>query len=107
MKVKKHRESIPKMSSWRATNKLELAHSNICDPINPESNCKKRHFITFIDDFIMKTWIYLLSEKSYGFEVFQRYRTLVEKESGYVKYNAEELIEVEGMFLLSLIIFVS
>jgi len=38
MKGKKHRESIPKMSSWRLTSKLELVHANICDPINPESN---------------------------------------------------------------------
>ncbi|GAU44523.1 hypothetical protein TSUD_82300 [Trifolium subterraneum] len=35
---KQHRESIPKQSNWRANQKLELVHSDICGPISPHSN---------------------------------------------------------------------
>ncbi|GAU12447.1 hypothetical protein TSUD_229810 [Trifolium subterraneum] len=56
MKGKQHREAIPKMRLWRASAKLELVHSDICGPITPESNGKKRYFITFIDDLTRKTW---------------------------------------------------
>jgi hypothetical protein len=35
---KQHRDSIPKQANWRASAKLELVHSDICGPINPQSN---------------------------------------------------------------------
>jgi hypothetical protein len=36
MKGKQQREVIPKKSSWSSSIKLELIHSYICGPINPE-----------------------------------------------------------------------
>ncbi|RDX76171.1 hypothetical protein CR513_43860, partial [Mucuna pruriens] len=35
---KQHCSQFPKHKSWRATNVLELIHSNICNPISPSSN---------------------------------------------------------------------
>ncbi|MCI17698.1 copia-type polyprotein [Trifolium medium] len=35
---KQHRESVPKQANWRAYQKLEFIHSDICGPINPKSN---------------------------------------------------------------------
>ncbi|GAU41145.1 hypothetical protein TSUD_190450 [Trifolium subterraneum] len=46
MKGKQQRETVPKKSSWRASTKLELIHSDICGPINPESNGKMRQLTT-------------------------------------------------------------
>jgi hypothetical protein len=54
MMGKQHRESIPKKAKWRATKKLELIHSDVCGPINPQSNGGNRYFITFTDDFSKK-----------------------------------------------------
>jgi transposase InsO family protein len=81
MKGKQQKENITKKSTWRAETVLELIHSDICGPINPESNGGKRYFITFIDDYTRKTWIYLLSEKSEALVMFQRFKVLVENES--------------------------
>lgn len=78
---KQHRDPFPKRSSWRATQRLELIHADICGPIRPKSNSKKRYFITFIDDFSRKTWVYFLSEKSAALETFQKFKACVEKES--------------------------
>jgi hypothetical protein len=61
---KQHREIIPKQTNWRASTKLELVHSDIFGPINPQSNGGSRYFITFTDDYSRKTWVYLLKEKS-------------------------------------------
>ncbi|MCI09010.1 ubiquitin carboxyl-terminal hydrolase [Trifolium medium] len=80
---KHHRDSIPKSSSWRASIKLELIHSDICGPINPSSNGGCRYFITFTDDYSIKTWTYPLKVKSSAFEVFKRFKALVEKESSH------------------------
>ncbi|MCH95382.1 copia-type polyprotein, partial [Trifolium medium] len=35
---KQHMKSIPKQANWRVSQKLELVHSNIYGPINPQSN---------------------------------------------------------------------
>ncbi|CAL2265082.1 unnamed protein product [Prunus armeniaca] len=40
---KQHGESIPKRSLWRASQKLELVHADICGPIKPVSNNNKSY----------------------------------------------------------------
>jgi hypothetical protein len=78
---KQHRDNIPKQANWRASKKLELVHSDICGPINPQSNGGNRYFITFTDDYSRKTWSYFLQEKSGAFDMFKRFKSLVENES--------------------------
>ena len=78
---KQSRASFPKKSTWRATQVLQLIHADICGPITPISNSKKRYLLTFIDDFSRKTWIYFLTEKSEALSVFKKFKILVEKEA--------------------------
>ena len=79
---KQHRDAIPKRSLWRASQRLQLVHANIYGPIKPVSNSKKRYFISFIDDYNRKVWIYFLAKKSEAFTIFKNYKNLVEKETG-------------------------
>ena len=76
---KHHRESIPKKCQWRATQRLQLIHSDICGPISPISNSKKRYFLCFIDDFSRKAWVYLLAEKSEALHHFQYFKSLLKE----------------------------
>ncbi|TXG72550.1 hypothetical protein EZV62_001129 [Acer yangbiense] len=77
---KQHRDQIPKRSTWRASQKLQLIHADICGPISPTSNSKKRYLICFIDDFSRKTWVYFLVEKSEALVTFKHFKKYVEKE---------------------------
>ena len=52
------------------------------DTSNLFYNSKKRYFISFIDDYSCKVWIYFLAEKSKAFTIFKNYKNLVEKETG-------------------------
>ena len=79
---KQPRDSFPRGKSWRGKQLLELVHSDICGPINPISNGRKRYFITFIDDFSRKTWVYFLQGKSEAFSVFKSFKALAGKEAG-------------------------
>lgn len=45
MKGKQHRISFPKHSNWKATEKLQLIHSDLCGPITPPSNSGMRYLI--------------------------------------------------------------
>lgn len=78
---KQHRDPFPKKSSWRASQPLQLIHSDICGPITPESNSHKRYIITFIDDHSRKMWTYFLHAKSEAFAVFKTFKSMVEKET--------------------------
>ncbi|RVW39030.1 Retrovirus-related Pol polyprotein from transposon TNT 1-94 [Vitis vinifera] len=78
---KQHRSSIPKKNNWRSVEILQLVHANICGPINPISNSKKRYLLTFIDDFSRKTWVYFLVEKSEALAVFKSFKIHVEKKT--------------------------
>nr|KYP33374.1 Retrovirus-related Pol polyprotein from transposon TNT 1-94 [Cajanus cajan] len=78
---KQSRDSFPKKSNWRATQVLQLIHADICGPITPISNSKKRYLLTFIDDFSRKTWIYFLIAKSEALSIFKIFKVHVEKEA--------------------------
>ena len=82
VKGKHHRVSFPKRSKLRATEKLQLIHSDLCGPITPPSHSQKRYLISFIDDFSRKTWIYFVTEKSEAFYTFKEFKAFVEKQSG-------------------------
>lgn len=78
---KQQRNKFPKKSKWRATEKLELIHADLCGPITPISNSGKRYLFVLVDDFSRKTWIYFLTEKSEAFEYFKVFKNSVEKEA--------------------------
>jgi hypothetical protein len=78
---KQHRDKIPKKSNWRASEKLELVHADLCGPITPISHSGKRYLLVFVDDYSRKTWIYFLVEKGETFEIFKCFKNLVEKEA--------------------------
>ena len=81
--LSKHaRTSIQKKAEFSAKQPLEFIHTDICGPINPESFSGKRYFISFIEDYSQKTWAYFLKGKSNAFEVFKKFKVMVEKETG-------------------------
>ena len=84
LKGKQHRDPIPKRSKWRASQRLELVHMDICGPISPISNSHKRYVICYIDDYSRKAWVNFLVEKSDAFVAFKLFKECVEKESGLV-----------------------
>jgi hypothetical protein len=79
---RQHRDPFPSKSIWRASNILQLVHADICGPINPSSNNKKRYLLAFINDFSRKIWLYFLATKSEALDIFKFYKARVEKEIG-------------------------
>ena len=73
---------------------IRPVHSDVCGPLTPISNGGKRYFITFIDDYSRKNWVYILKEKSKAFNVFKSFKVCVEIETGRAIKNL--LIDYEG-----------
>jgi hypothetical protein len=67
----------------KANENLALVHSYLCGPMETVSFGNARYFLTFIDGFSRKTWVYFLQEKFEVFSHFLELKALVEKQSGF------------------------
>ena len=69
-------------SSRRAMEKLHLVHTNVEGPFNIATYAGNSYFITFTDDCTRKVWVYLMKHKSQAINMFEKFKSLVEKETG-------------------------
>jgi hypothetical protein len=67
---------------YREKAPLEIVHTDLCGTMQTPSLTGCVYFMTFIDDFSRKTWLYLLKQKSEAFDVFKKFKSMVENESG-------------------------
>ncbi|MBA3284504.1 MAG: DDE-type integrase/transposase/recombinase, partial [Nitrosopumilus sp.] len=56
----------------------ELIHSDVCGPISPETKGGNRYYVSFIDDFTRKSWVFLIKRKDEVLEKFREFYTLME-----------------------------
>ena len=63
---------------------MDLIHSDLCGPMLVTTQSGHLYFMTFIDDYSRKTWIYFLKSKESDevLDKFREFRALVENQSG-------------------------
>ena len=61
---KHHWDIFEKCASWHASGPLQLVHSDLCGPLSSPSFSGCKYFLTFIDDFSRRIWVYFLKLKS-------------------------------------------
>jgi transposase InsO family protein len=76
---KHHRDNFDKCATWHASGPLHLVHSDLCGPFSSPSFSRCKYFLTFIDNFSIRTWVYFLKLKSEVFDKFLAYKALAEK----------------------------
>ena len=54
------------------TKPLEIVHSNFCGPMMNISIVGKKYFLTFVNEFLNKIWIYLMKSKGKLFQIFKK-----------------------------------
>lgn len=64
----------------RATKKLELIHSDVGGPISVQSIGGCKLYVTFIDDYTRKVFVYCLKNKGQVFQCFVDFKSLVENQ---------------------------
>jgi transposase InsO family protein len=65
-------------SDNRAKGVLDIVHSDVCGPMSATSLSGYVYYVSFIDDYSCKTWIYLLKAKNEDFGKFKVFKALVE-----------------------------
>lgn len=79
---KSHKQSFPKA---KHTTKaiLDYVHSDLWGSPNVTPSLSgSKYFLTFIDDFSRKVWIFFLRTKDEAFQKFEEWKALVENQTG-------------------------
>ncbi|RYE04781.1 MAG: hypothetical protein EOP33_08580, partial [Rickettsiaceae bacterium] len=66
----------------RATEPLQLVHSDVCGPMSEAARGGYEYFVTFTDDYSRYGFIYLMQRKSETFSKFKEFRACVENQLG-------------------------
>ena len=56
----------------------DIIHSDVCGPMATTSLSVYSYYVSFIDDFSQKTWIYFMKGKNEVFGKFKEFKALVE-----------------------------
>jgi transposase InsO family protein len=62
----------------KAKGVLELIHLDVCGPMPSSSISGYVYYVSFIDDYSRKTWIYFLKSKDEVFSKFKEFKALIE-----------------------------
>lgn len=78
----KHSRTPFPASNSKTKKVLALVHSDLCGPMQTQSIGGSKYFLTFVDDFSRKLFIYLLSAKSQTFAKFKEFKSFAELQTG-------------------------
>lgn len=67
-----------KTTSHQIKQTLDYVHSDLWRPSRVASQYGARCFLSILDNYYRKVWIYILKNKSYTFEKFKEWKMLVE-----------------------------
>lgn len=70
-----------KNTGTRASEPLQLIHTDLCGPMETSSVGGAKYYVTFIDDYSRKVYVYFMKNKSDTLEKFKEFKNLVENES--------------------------
>ncbi|KZV34961.1 hypothetical protein F511_04935 [Dorcoceras hygrometricum] len=82
---KQHRVSFPTAPNPKVTvcsTVLEYVHADVWGPASEPTQGGNRYFLSIIDDFSRKVWVFLLKNKSDVFDSFKNWKTLTENQTG-------------------------
>ena len=79
---KQKKVSFVKTGKTPKAEKLELVHTDVWGPSPVQSLSGSLYYVTFIDDSTRKVWIYFLKKKSEVFDIFRKWKAMVENETG-------------------------
>ncbi|KAK3025998.1 hypothetical protein RJ639_042155 [Escallonia herrerae] len=71
-----------KAASHTSKRVLDYVHSDVWGPTKHISNEGAHYFVTFIDDFSRRIWVYFMKHKSVVFNVFKQWKARVENQTG-------------------------
>ena len=89
---KQPRNAFSYSTSHRSKLVLNVVYSYVCRLLEVPTLGGNKYFISFVDEFSRKIWLYLIKAKSEAFDMFQKFKVLVEKQSG----KSIKILRIDG-----------
>jgi hypothetical protein len=70
--MKQRRLPFPQQSSFRAKERLELMHGDLCGPVTPATPRGRCYFLRLIDDLSRFMWVVVLGSKGEAANAIRR-----------------------------------
>jgi hypothetical protein len=80
--IKQRRLPFPQQSSFRAKERLELVHGDLCGPVTPATPGGRRYFLLLVDDLSCYMWVMVLGSKGEAANAIRRVQVAAEAECG-------------------------
>nr|AAK26118.1 putative gag-pol polyprotein [Oryza sativa Japonica Group] len=80
--TKQRRLPFPRQASFRAEEKLELVHGDLCGPVTPATPGGRRFFLLLVDDVSRYMWVVLHDSKAAAADAIKHHQVAAEKECG-------------------------
>ncbi|WVZ63766.1 LOW QUALITY PROTEIN: hypothetical protein U9M48_013373 [Paspalum notatum var. saurae] len=80
--TKQRRLPFPHQSSFRAKERLELVHGDLCGPVTPATPGGRRYFLLLVDDLSRYMWVMVLGSKGEAADAIRRAQAAAEAECG-------------------------
>ena len=77
VKGKNTKKTFPS-SENKAKGILEIIHSDVCSPMSTSSLSRYVYYVSFINDYYRKTWIYFMKNKDELFSKIKELKALIE-----------------------------
>ena len=99
VKGKNTKKKFPSSES-KAKGILEIIHFDVCGLMSSSSLSGYAYYVSFIDYFSRKEWIYFMKNKDEVFKIFKEFKTLIEnhtenKIKTFRSYNGGEFTSNE------------
>jgi len=78
----RQRRVVFSTSQHKTKGLLDLIYTDVWGPSPATSIESARYYVTFIDDFSRRVWVYFLKQKSEVFQKFKERKTMVENQKG-------------------------
>jgi hypothetical protein len=80
--MKQRRLPFPQQSSFRAKERLELVHGDLCGPVKPATPGGRCYFLLLIDDLSRYMWVVVLGSKGEAVDAIWRAQAAAKAECG-------------------------
>jgi hypothetical protein len=80
--TKQRQLPFPQQSSFRAKERLELVHEDLCGPVTPTTPGGRCYFLLLIDDLSRYMWVVILSSKGEAADAIRRAQVTAEADYG-------------------------
>jgi transposase InsO family protein len=81
--TKQRRLPFPQQTSFRAKERLELVHGDLCGPVTPATPGGRRYFLLLVDDLTRYMLVMVLGSKGEAADAIRRAQAAAEAECGH------------------------